>query len=329
MLKSFKYTSESAIMVLFWFILSSAIFVFLGLLRTVFYWTGNGRNYFQLNRTASHDGQSPLYPPETERLNNTSNINLPREHLSRYANGLDIDLSRQIVDSGNLPVLNPADTTHEQGANNIATGLQMRTASRSSSSRTYGKKKLAKLERKRALAEYHRHQAEQGDKQLAELRKLERERVRRKENEKKEAEFWEERKRQQEKDEEAEYLIWKEKILVEEEGVQKTQKDMLFERDQLVRAIKKNKFVELESLGLEFQIDVQILVRLVTELVEEGLIDGIFDGRGYFIYFTDEEKMHIIKIIEESGRVTAEQLTQEFLTRIASTHQIPGKNYSL
>jgi len=171
-------------------------------------------------------------------------------------------------------------------------------------------KKAQKKEERKAQREARQAVVDQKEKkrQDREAKWLERE----KEWEQKEAEEEAKRKAEEEakqKAQEEEYMKWKDMFQVEDEGEELQEGS--YDLNRFLEYIKLRKVVMIEDIGAEFGLEGKSVVERLQDLENSGYLTGIVDDRGKYIYLTEEELLGVKAYIENRGRVTRMELSQE------------------
>jgi len=180
--------------------------------------------------------------------------------------------------------------------------------------KTYTKKELAKLQKKKEKADA-REQMEEYLKQKK-LREIEKEKIqlerdlKRKEDEAKENEIIQKMKEDKEKKEAEEFAKWEKMFQVKEEGVSKEEFNEKV-ITEFINYVKLRKVVSLEDIAGTFKISSKEVVNRLNDLEACGRICGVIDDRGKYIFITDKELSNIEKYFLNKGRVSKSDLVTQ------------------
>jgi len=120
------------------------------------------------------------------------------------------------------------------------------------------------------------------------------------------------RKEEEERKEYEEYLQIKASFVVEESGevgiITEEESQSLLQ--EFIDYIKNTKVVQLEDLGVRFNLKTQEAIDRLENLLELGRITGVMDDRGKFIYISEEELQQVAKFIKQRGRISIAELAE-------------------
>lgn len=205
--------------------------------------------------------------------------------------------------------VNENDMNDEDNSNNTNNiNNHMQNYAEIDPNKSYTKKELHKMEKKKAKAEEKEMRENilkmKQEKKLEQEKKYEEKEKKRKEDEKKEEELVNKLKIDKEQKELEEYKRWESQISVKEEG----QNKVSLNKSDFIKYIKLRKIVSLEDLAGIFKLTSKEVVFNLEMMENEGEISGIIDDRGKYIYLTEKEIVSIEKNLISRGRISKQDI---------------------
>lgn len=193
------------------------------------------------------------------------------------------------------------------------------------SDKKIGKKKQAKMQAKVEAKELREQQQKDRDekkqREQEAAKKLEETRLLEEEEERKRREKLKVEREEKEKRELEEYMKLKDSFTVGEHGFENENDDANSESfiSNFLDYIRKKKIVHIDELGSHYRLKSEDVVDRLNTFLREKLITGVFDDRGLFTFISDTELRDVAKFINQRGRVSLSELTENSNRLIAHT----------